>query len=181
MPNFRNITPAEFMKQRKFTAAIPGQSMTIRPKSLPYDRPPAFPKADELLSKVFDGLMEPKRARDMLALLEGGMPVDTLAASMMSHFVGEGITTPQAGMIALPATAVMMMRMADAAEIDFVPTAEDIRKDSFSPAEIFGAEQKVSKDRLAGKAIKEIERSSKELSNLPTTEAGLLKKPEELI
>lgn len=176
MVNFNITSPEEFIKQSQFDAEIPGESFTQSVGSNPMERPPQIADAEEALLKTFESLSDKKNIRQMLSLLESNMPIDTLVGSTLKGMVGEGIISPQAAIVMVPAMTVMMSRMAEAAGIDFKMSLEED-----DPVTIEEVEMQKLKEINLDSVSSVNEQSSGELAALPTTEVGLMKSPKELI
>lgn len=176
MTDFTITSPQDFVRQARFDKAIPGESFTQPVGSNPMERPPQIADAEEALVKTFESLSDKKNIRQMLNLLESNIPVDTLVSATLKSMVGEGIVSPQAAVVMVPAMTVMIVRMADAAGINFKMTL-----DEDDPVTIEEVEMQKLKEISLENVSDVNEQSSGELAALPTTEAGLMKEPKELI
>lgn len=116
MPEGQGADPG-LKKLNKFEAPIPGESLTVRPGSRPYERPPQFADPEDALDFLFSRLMQRRTAAEALAFMEAGVPVDMLAHMIIMSGFGEGrwpvtVVHQMAGPV-----VVMLTRMADAAKI----------------------------------------------------------------
>lgn len=84
------LNPAE----EAFTAAIPGESMTVPPGQLPFDRPAQISNASEALATVMKQIQKPKATQRILGALADKVPLDTIAKTVTQSLYGEGIITP---------------------------------------------------------------------------------------
>lgn len=116
MPNSEEADPG-LKTLNKFEAPIPGESLTSKPGSKPYERPPQYTEPEEALDFLFSRLMQRRVGAEILAYIESGVPVDMLAHMLIMSGFGEGkwpvtVVHQMAGPV-----VVMLTRMADAAKI----------------------------------------------------------------
>tara|TARA_R110000803_G_scaffold27428_2_gene64158 strand:+ start:580 stop:1119 length:540 start_codon:yes stop_codon:yes gene_type:complete len=172
----------EWLDQSVMQGPIPGEVFTTELGSNPMERPPVYTKPTPALLALFESISTPKTMRKVLNLIDSGVPLDVVVSSIMEHFVGEGVTTPQNAMAIAPAFTVMVMRMAGAAGVEITLSTDDEDDElELDPDEL---EQLGSKDNLnVDKAAHVAEISKEELSELPTTDKGigLMQKPEGLM
>lgn len=178
MADLKTQTPEDFFEQAQYERPIAGEALTRPPKRYPMERPPLYPDPAEALDKVFDMLATPTMTRQMLNMLDSGVPLDLLVASMLDNFVGEGATTPQAAITMSPALTTMVMRMAEAGKVQFRLSTDD-RIDEIDPSELHAFDLRNAGKVDKAQRVSEI--SKDELSALPSTDKGLLSKPEELV
>ena len=118
-PNFKP-------KASKMDSPIAGQALTEAPRTLPYDRPPQHAKVNEAIHELFMNIVQPRRAAQLLSVLEAGFPVSTLAEIIAKNGAQEGkwsiVTVP----LLAPALTVILVRMAQAAKVDFNYTPNDM-------------------------------------------------------
>lgn len=176
MVDFSITSPEQFIMQSQFDATIPGESLAQPIGSNPMERPPQIADAEEALIKTFESLSDKKSIRQMLSLLESNIPIDSLVSMTLKGMVGEGVISPQAAVVMVPAMTVMMVRMADAAGINFKISLEEEDPITIEEVEI----EKLKELNLENVSAVN-EQSSGELAALPNTESGLMIQPEELI
>jgi len=107
-------------------APIPGQSLTAPVGDRPWQRPPRFPTAEGALSFYIERITQERQTDQLLDLLELGVPVDSLVDTLQLGGVMEGLHSVDVGIIISPALAEVVSKMADAAEIDYTLTSEEI-------------------------------------------------------
>lgn len=177
---FKPTDMTEYMRANRVDGPIPGQVFTSNLKGMPMDRPPQEVDPKNFIHKFIKILSKPKTIKRVISLIDVGTPIDILASQMLSGMVREGITTPQVALLAAPAVVTMIGRMGEAANLEIKVSnegSEDL-PDDFDRM-IFKLKQSRS-DKL-DEIQKVAEISTEELSDLPMTEGGLMKKPEELI
>lgn len=112
-PNNLEIDPKVLQSPRKppsrFSAPIPGESLTGTPKNMPFERPPQFVDLDEATEFVWDNLNKRNNTLKLLALLDKQVPVDGLAQSILFSGFASGKWTPDlAILMAKPVVAMVM-------------------------------------------------------------------------
>lgn len=110
-------------------APIPGQSLTAPLGDRPWQKPARYSTPDEALTFYLERLSVKRITSQMLDLLETGLPVDTLVDVMQTGAVMEGVHSLDVGIVISPALAEAVMAMADAAEVPYVKSSEDMDVD----------------------------------------------------
>lgn len=179
MANLKLMSKDDFIDEVSFTAPIPGEAFTRPRRFLPMDRPPEIAEPKIALEQLFFSLTEERNARDLLALLDAKVPVDTVAKTVLDSMVTEGVVSPMSAVVMAPSLITMLIRMAQGANVDFKMSTDD-KKDTISSTELIAAKLKQEDSLNPLKSIEAAKKSSKELSELPESEKGLLKRPEEI-
>lgn len=96
---------------------VPGSSMTKEKGRFPFDGPAKITDAEDGIQMVFDSITSPKSARELIRTLEMGVPIDKVVDTMVMMFHGEGIVSPQALPIMVPAMVAMIEKMAEMAGV----------------------------------------------------------------
>lgn len=109
-----------------YDAPIPGQSLTAPLGDRPWQRPARFPTAEQALEFYVDRITQERQSNQLLDLLELGVPIDSLVDTMQLGGVMEGMHSVDVGIVISPALAETIKSMADAAEIDYVFTSEEL-------------------------------------------------------
>lgn len=152
---------------------MPGQSWTNPRRTLPYDRPSEQTSVETFLDRIFKRLTREEVASQFLALLDAGVPLDTLVEVIVQSAFGEGKINSNMMFLVVPPLTVMLWRMAEAAGIQPVLSTDGKRKPL---PEIM---LKPSFNR-ANKAARAAKSSRDELKKMPKKE-GLMKRPEAII
>jgi hypothetical protein len=104
---------------KMFERPIPGQSLTVEPKSQAYERPPEVTDAVEALDMHMDNLMEEGAMEDALHFLDYGLDMVTLVQGILRSAVMEGIHSIDVSLIIAPALHEFIKGFADEAGIDY--------------------------------------------------------------
>lgn len=163
---------AEFAQRTRMEGPIAGQAFTKGLKAMPMDRPAQETDTREFLDKFMNLLSNPNQSRQVLGLLEAGVPVDTLSATLLESFVAEGVTNPQVAMVATASVVTVLARMADSAGLEVVLTTDE-QVDIPSEAEEIIAKFKEEK-KASGKAARAAELSAKDLPEMAEKKSGFM-------
>ena len=82
-----------------FDAPIPGQSLTDKPGNAPWEHPPQFTNTSEAADFVFDQLSDPQMAKQVIAMLDAGIPVEAIGRIIVFAGFTEGKWTPDVAFI----------------------------------------------------------------------------------
>ena len=96
MKNKNNLTEVEYSP---FDTPIPGQSLTDEPGNYPWEHPPQYTDVDEILDKMYDTLTKPTIARQLISMLDAGVPVEAIVRVMVFTGFAEGEFNPDVGFI----------------------------------------------------------------------------------
>lgn len=113
-----------------FEAPIPGESLTVEPKSMPYERPPEITDPIEALDKHIDSLSRPEAMEDALFFLEMGVPLTNMTEGILRSAVMEGIHSVDVSLIIAPVVHEFIRKHAIAADIDFDEGFDDSEQDA---------------------------------------------------
>lgn len=87
------------LKVYNFDAAIPGQSLTSPPGSLPMEHPAQFTDVNDALEFLFTKLTLPKQATKLILLLKKGTPVEYIVNTVLFEGVMQGRWTVDVAML----------------------------------------------------------------------------------
>lgn len=96
---------------------IPGMSLTVEPGSRPWEQPPSYTDTDDFLDVMFQKFTEEENAHRIFALMEAGLPIETLVRTTMLGAFTEGKITPDVALLAAGPMAGFLKVMADDAGI----------------------------------------------------------------
>lgn len=82
-----------------FNRAVPGQSLTAEPGQLPFERPAQFSDPDEALDFVLKNITNPNTERNLLRLLDAGVPVFAIVQPLLINGFAEGKWTMDVAML----------------------------------------------------------------------------------
>ena len=111
----------------RFDAPIPGQSLTDEPGNAPYEQPPEYTNLDKFMEYMFTTLNGKAVRRDVLRLLNAGVPVQVLLEPIIMQAINEGKINTDLGMLAIQPLATMIYGMGITAGINVV--TDDGKKD----------------------------------------------------
>ena len=118
------------MMQPKLDAPIPGQSLTAELGSRPWQQPAQYTTVEEALDYYIPRLQSDEVSKQLLDVLEMGIPVTTIANTMQLGSVMEGKHSVDVGMLILPVLVELIMLIGDTAGIKYTSGLEkdaDIR------------------------------------------------------
>tara|TARA_R100001510_G_C7639892_1_gene197618 strand:+ start:551 stop:1060 length:510 start_codon:yes stop_codon:yes gene_type:complete len=113
-----------------FDAPIPGESLTAELGSRPWQSPPQFATVEQALDYYIPRLQSDEVSKQLLDVLEMGIPVTTVANSMQIGAVMEGKHSVDIGMLILPVLVELIMLIGDTAGVKYTSGLEkdsDIR------------------------------------------------------
>lgn len=102
-----------------FDRPIPGQSLTVEPKSLPYERPPEVTDPEQALQIHLAGLSKPKVMMAALTALEDGLDLVTLVEGIVRNGVMKGIHSVDVSLIIAPVIHEYIKTTADSVGVEY--------------------------------------------------------------
>jgi len=85
-----------------FNAPIPGEMLTAEMGGRPWQRPPQFNTVEEAMDLYVDKLTDPKISANTVSVIQGGVPIGTLAETIMTSSVMQGTHSIDVGIIVVP-------------------------------------------------------------------------------
>lgn len=104
-----------------FSAPIPGQSWTHAPKSVPWEKPPKFTKLKETMTWLMDQLVEPGRLKQLLGMMDAGMPIEAIARTILFAGFTQGQWTPDLAMLMYKPLMTSLIAIAHRAKLHHTP------------------------------------------------------------
>lgn len=95
-----------------FSAPIPGQSLTHAPKSMPYEKPPQFTTLKDAMNMLLNQLTEPQHLKQLLALMDAGMPIEAICRTLLFTGFAHGKWTPDLAMLMYKPLMLLLITMA---------------------------------------------------------------------
>ena len=102
-----------------FDAPIPGMAMTGELGAKPWQNPPQFPTVEDTLDYYMSRMATDAFEDNLIEVLKLGVDVATIANTMQTANVMEGIHTIDVGIIVTPVIMEFIMLVADAAGIEY--------------------------------------------------------------
>ena len=91
-----------------FDAPVPGQGITDKPGNYPWEHPPQYTDTMEASEYVWDKMTQPLFVKQIIAMLDAGIPVEAIARIVVFSGFSEGKWTPDVGFM-LAETVVKMV------------------------------------------------------------------------
>jgi len=102
-----------------FDAPIPGMAMTGELGAEPWQNPPQFPTVEETLDYYMSRMATDAFEDNLIEVLKLGVDVTTIANTMQTASVMEGVHTIDVGILVTPVIMEFIMLVADAAGIEY--------------------------------------------------------------
>lgn len=114
------------MEEFLLQAPIPGQSLTDEPKNFPWENPAELNTIDEALKYHIDRLTKnPEALEDLYTLIDIGYPLRSLAESMTSVAVMEGIHSIDISLSLNTTLYQELVELAEEANLDYITGLEE--------------------------------------------------------
>ena len=156
--------------ENTFSAPIPGQGMTAELGSRPWQNPPQYASVEEALEWYIPRLVSDEMYEGLVDTMELGIPLTTMADTLQSGGVMQGLHTIDVGMLAMPVIIEMLAYIAEDAGIEYnMGTEKPIDDDKISDTKIALAMKKMRK-RLP-EAIEEREEEPEAMEDTPVEPA----------
>jgi len=108
-----------FRKTAAFDAPIPGQSLTSEPKNRPWRNPPQLDTVEDVMEYYLPRLSSPELAPRLLDVIERGIPLTSLAETIVTGGAMQGVHSIDVGILISPILVEFMKGMAEIAEIEY--------------------------------------------------------------
>ena len=121
--------------ENTFSAPIPGQGMTAELGSRPWQNPPQYATVEEALEWYIPRLVSDEMYEGIVDTMELGISLTTMADTLQSGGVMQGLHTIDVGMLAIPVIIEMLAYIAEDAGIEYtMGTDKRIDDDKISAA-----------------------------------------------
>ena len=108
------------LEEVSFDRPIPGQGMTSELGARPWEQPPQYTTVDEALSYYLPKLSNDEFAKNLINVMEMGVPITSLANTIQMSSVMEGRHSVDVGILILPVLIEAMRFIGDSANIEYV-------------------------------------------------------------
>jgi len=108
------------LEEVSFDRPIPGQGMTSELGARPWEQPPQYTTVDEALSYYLPKLSDDEFAKNLVNVMEMGVPITSLANTIQMSSVMEGRHSVDVGILILPVLIEAMRFIGDSANVDYV-------------------------------------------------------------
>ena len=89
----------ETFDNNPFDAPVPGQGLTDKPGNYPWEHPPQYTDTMEASEYIWDKLTHPSFVKQVIAMLDAGIPVEAIARIVVFSGFTEGKWTPDVGFV----------------------------------------------------------------------------------
>lgn len=105
-----------------FNAPIPGESLTASPDTpRAWERPPQYTEQDEAMKAVYMELTRNNTLKELIKIIDDGIPLDEIAQVVLYKGYTEGKFTPDMMLMLAEPTIYLLIAIADYADIkDYV-------------------------------------------------------------
>ena len=150
---------------------VPGQSLTEAPGANPWEKPPQQTDPKSVANALFMQSTEPKNARQLLRLMDAGVPIETIVEPILMHGVQEGQWSMDVAMAVGPAYMGILLGMAHRAGV--TATLENSKKEEV-PTDLTDIKALFTKKKpKATPALEDFQEESAE-ETAPTGEADIM-------
>ena len=168
MKNKDNFTEVEYSP---FDTPIPGQSLTDEPGNYPWEHAPQFTDVDEVIGDLYDSLTKPNIARQLIAMLDAGVPVEAIVRVITFSGFMEGKYNPDVGFIITEPLMNLVSAIGIRAGVTNLKLSlEDLSSDDFI--------KDMADLKAASEEVKTIAKEITQDAPSQDKPAGLLAKPE---
>ena len=98
---------------------IPGQSLTHELRDRPWQNPPQFNSVEESMSWYLERFENDEIVEELMAIIEMGIPISTIANSMQLGAVLQGVHTIDVGILVMPILMEIMKTLAEKTGIEY--------------------------------------------------------------
>ena len=141
-----------------FDAPIPGQSLTDEPRNYPWEHPPKYTDFMEASTFVWDRLHTAPNTNRVLALINNGVPIESLVrVTIFSGFVN-GLWNPDLALMLAPTVTQMYVSLAQAGGLENITLDLPKRKGKSVVQELIELS-----DKSKGKSTQKVEKEEEEV------------------
>jgi hypothetical protein len=131
-------------KPTQFEGPIPGQSLTTEPKNVPWEQPPQYADPMDALEMYMKRLGDPEAQDDLIDMLDLGVPISIVTATMLSRGVMDGLHSVDTKILLKPIIATQIQTIADVVGVEYKMTMADY-------GSMEGAKEQRMKQKFAAK------------------------------
>lgn len=107
-----------------FDRPIPGENLTAELGSRPWQTPAQFTTVDDALGFYIPRMAQDEFSKGLLNVMEMGVPLTTIANTIMISGVMEGRHSVDVGILSIPAIVETMKLIGDSANVEYVTGME---------------------------------------------------------
>ena len=109
----------------KFSAPIPGMSLTTEPKSFAWEKPAKYADPEDALNHYINKISSPEILNRMGDILETNFPAADLVDSLILGGIMKGLHSIDVGVIIAPALFIFVVEIGEIINIDIVTGMEE--------------------------------------------------------
>ena len=102
----------------KFSTPIPGQSLTEEPGKWAWDNPPQFASLEEAADATMKKLFSDKNTKNVIMMLEAGVPVEGIARSVVFAGFQSGAYSVDVALLLTPMVTEAVLTIGTVAEVE---------------------------------------------------------------
>ena len=129
--------------QVSLSRPIPGQSLTHEVRARPWQNPPQFNTVEESMDWYLERFNNPDLVQELLAIMESGVPISTIANSMQLGAVLQGVHSIDVGVLIVPIIMEILRTLAEKTDTKYVIGDEPEETDRPSDAVLDSALNKI--------------------------------------
>ena len=159
----------------RFSTPIPGQSLTEEPGKWSWDKPPKFASLEESADATMEKLFSDKNTKNVIMMLEAGVPVEGIARSIVFAGFQSGAYSVDVALLLTPMVTEAVLTIGTVAEVKDMRLSlkpKDEKQDNF---EVGMADAKFIKF-LSSKTEKDLTKIKETAEEKEPTE-GLMSRP----
>ncbi|ASE99892.1 hypothetical protein [uncultured virus] len=129
--------------QVSLSRPVPGQSLTHEVRARPWQNPPQFNTVEESMDWYLERFNNPDLVQEILAIIESGVPISTIANSMQLGAVLQGVHSIDVGVLIVPIIMEILRTLAEKTDTKYVIGDEPEETDRPSDAVLDSALNKI--------------------------------------
>jgi len=129
--------------QVSLSRPVPGQSLTHEVRARPWQNPPQFNTVEESMDWYLERFNNPDLVQELLAIMESGVPISTIANSMQLGAVLQGVHSIDVGVLIVPIIMEILRTLAEKTDTKYVIGDEPEETDRPSDAVLDSALNKI--------------------------------------
>lgn len=116
------IDPKALQRQRKkpsrFSAPVPGESLTATPQNMAFEKPPQFTDPEAATEFIWEQMNKRGNTLKLLAMLDKQVPVDGIVKTILFSGFASGKWTPDLAVVLAKPVVAMVMAIGKGAGIN---------------------------------------------------------------
>jgi translation elongation factor EF-1alpha len=148
------------MRDRLFTAPIPGENLTSNSKNYPWHRPAQYTDFDDAFEYLIDDILsDEQKIASAIVLTSSGMSALSIVQSIMVSKVGSGAISPDMSLLVAGPFYKVFVRLLDAMGIEYLSGYD-------TPEELVAFAKKMKEGGILSKAKKSAKLTDKQIEEM---------------